>query len=72
MKQFLTYSAIFVPNKIIACSDEDPIWMDKKIRYKVKFKKRLYKVYINDVRNEVYFLNIKNSIAELNELVSTT
>ena len=30
------------------------------------------KVYIKNGRNEVDFLNLKNSIAELNELVSNT
>ena len=59
-----------VPNKII-CYDKDPIWMNKEIKSKVKSKNQLYKVYIKNGRNEVDLLNLKNSIAELNELVST-
>ena len=62
----------FVPNKIITCSDIDPVWMNEKIKSKVKSKNQLYKVYIKNGRNGVDFLNLKNSIAELNELVSTT
>ena len=59
-----------VPNKII-CYDKDPIWMNEEIKSKVKSKNQLYKVYIKNGRNEVDLLNLKNSIAELNELVST-
>ena len=36
----------FVPNKIIACNDEDPIWMNEKTKSKVKSKNEIYKVYI--------------------------
>ena len=61
-----------VPNKIITCNSKDPIWMNEKIKSKVKSKNQLYKVYTKNGRNEVDFLNLKNSIAELNELVSTT
>ena len=61
----------FVPNKIITYNDKDPIWMNDKIKSKVKSKNQLYKVYIN-CRNEVDFFNLKNSVAELNELVTTT
>ena len=32
--------------------------MNEKIKYKVKFKNLLYKVYINQGRNEVDFLNL--------------
>ena len=46
--------------------------MYEKIKFKVKFKNQLYKAHIKSVRNEVDFLNLKNSIAELNHLVSTT
>ena len=28
----------FVPNKIIACNDKDPTWMNEKIKYKVELK----------------------------------
>ena len=43
--------------------------MNEKIKSKVKSKNQLYKVYIKNSRTEVDFLNVKNSIAELNELV---
>ena len=46
--------------------------MNKKTKSKVKFKNQLYKVHIKKGRNKVDFLNLKNSIAELTELVSTT
>ena len=50
--------------------------MNEKIKCKVKSaprsKNQLYKVYINNAKNEVDFLNLKNYITELNELVSTT
>ena len=39
---------------------------------KVKSKDQLYKLYIKNGRNELALLNLKNSVAELNELVSTT
>ena len=45
--------------------------MNEEIKSKVKSKNHLYKVYIKNGRNEVDFLNLKNSIAELNKLVST-
>ena len=45
--------------------------MNEEIKSKVKFKDQLYKVYMKNDRNEVDFLNLKNSIAELTELVST-
>ena len=61
----------FVPNKIVTCNDKDPIWMNEKIKSKVKSKNQLYKVYIKNDRNKVDFLNLINSIAELNKLVST-
>ena len=57
----------FVPNKIITYNDKDPIWMNDKIKSKVKSKNQLYKVYIN-CRNEVDFFNLKNSVAELKTL----
>ena len=59
----------FVPNKIITRNDKDPSWMNEKIKSKVKCKNQLYKVYIKNSRSEVDFLNLKDSIAELNELV---
>ena len=36
----------FVPNKIITCNDKDPIWMNDKIKSKVKSINQLFKVYI--------------------------
>ena len=62
----------FVPNKIITCNGKDPIWMNEKIKSKVKSKNQLYEVYTKNCRNEVDFLNLKNSITELNDLVSTS
>ena len=38
----------------------------------MKSKNQLYKVYIKNGRNEVNCLYLKNSIVELNELVSTS
>ena len=46
--------------------------MNQKINSKVKLKNKLYKVYIKNCTNEVDFLNLKNSIAELNGIISTT
>ena len=46
--------------------------MNEKIKSKVKSKNQPYKVHIKNGRNEVSFLNLKNSIAELNELFSNT
>ena len=46
--------------------------MNEKIKSKVKSKNQLFKVYIENSSNEVDFLNLKNSIAELNKLISTT
>ena len=61
-----------VPNKITACNNKDPIWMNEKIKSKTKFKNQLFKVRIKIGRNEVNFLNLKNYIAELNESALTT
>ena len=46
--------------------------MNGKIKSKAKYKDQLYKVCIKNCRNKVDLINLKNSIAELNELVSTT
>ena len=46
--------------------------MNEKTKSKVKSRNQIYKVYIKNGRNEVDILNLKNSIAELNKLVSTT
>ena len=44
--------------------------MNEKIKYKnPKIKNQLYKVNIKYDRNKNDFLNLKNSIAKLNELV---
>ena len=43
--------------------------MNEKIKSKVKSKTQ---VYIKNGKNEADFLNLKNSIGELNELFSTT
>ena len=60
----------FVPNKNITC--KDPIWMNEKIKFKVKSKHQFYKMYIKNGRNEVEFLSVINSITDFNDLVSTT
>ena len=46
--------------------------MNEKIKSKVKSKNQICKVYIKSGRNGVDFLILKNSIAEFNELASTT
>ena len=56
----------------MTCNDKYPIWMNERIKFKVKSKNQLYKAYVKNGRNEVDFLNLKNSITELSELVSTT
>ena len=53
----------FVPSKFIASHDKNPIWINEKIKSKVKSKTQLYKVYIRYGRNEADSLNLKNSIA---------
>ena len=55
----------FVPNKIITCNDKDPIWMNEKIKSKVKSKNQLYKVCIKNGRNEVDFLNLLLNLTSL-------
>ena len=46
--------------------------MNEKTKFKVKSRNQIYKVYIKNGRNEVNILNLKNSIVELNKLLSTT
>ena len=46
--------------------------MNEKTKSKVKSRNQIYQVYVKNGRNEVDILNLKNSIAELNKLVSTT
>ena len=46
--------------------------MNEKIKSKVKSENQLYELYTKNCRNEVDFLNLKNSITELNDLVSTS
>ena len=58
----------FVPNKITTCSDNDHVWMNEKIRWKLKLKISSTKYTSKIVK--VDFLNLKNSIAELNKFVS--
>ena len=59
-------------NQILTCNHKDPIRMNGKIKSKAKYKDQLYKVCIKNGRNKVDLINLKNSIAEINELVSIT
>lgn len=60
----------FFPIKTITCNDKDLIWVNEKIKSYMNSKTQLYKTYIKDCRNEVDFLNCKNYITELKEIVS--
>lgn len=54
----------------MTCNDKDLIWMNEKIKSYMNSKTQLYKTYIKDCRNEIGFLNRKNYITELKEMVS--
>ena len=36
----------FVPNRCVTCDDKDPVWMNEKIKSKIKAKNKLYQVYV--------------------------
>ena len=48
-----------VVNKIIRCNDKDPIWLNDKIKSKVKSKHELYKVYIKLIEMKLIFEILK-------------
>lgn len=35
----------FMPNKLIACDDRDPPWINEFIKNKIKWKNKIYKDY---------------------------
>ena len=42
----------FVPNRCVTCDDKDSVWMNKKIKSKIKAKNKLYQVYVKKGRQE--------------------
>ena len=56
----IKYIQKFCSKKVITCNDKDPISMNEKIKFKVKSKNQLYKVYIKNDRNKTDFFNFKN------------
>ena len=43
----------YIPNKHITCDDKDPVWMNEKIKSKMKSKNIFYKQYIHNGRKKV-------------------
>ena len=43
----------YVPNKHITCDDKDPVWMNEKIKSKIKSKNIFYKQYIHNGQKKV-------------------
>ena len=62
----------YVPNKYITCDDKDPVWMNKKIKSKIKSKNIFYKQYIYNGRKKSDLIVLENLITERNELISST
>ena len=62
----------YVPNKYITCDDKDLVWMNEKIKSKIKSKNLFYKQYIHNGRKESDLIVLENLITELNELISST
>ena len=50
---------MFFPNKTVAGNDKDLIWVNKKIRSKINFRNKLYKIYINIVKMNMIFQILK-------------
>ena len=42
MKPILNIFQNYVPNKYITCDDKDPVWMNGKIKSKIKSKNTLH------------------------------
>ena len=56
----------FIPNKLKTADDRDPPWVTQKIKKLLKYKSKLYKLYIKNGRKiGVYekLLNMTNNIA---------
>ena len=62
----------YVPNKYIACDDNDPVWMNEKIKSKIKWKNLFYKQNIHNGQKVSDLIVLENLITELNELISST
>ena len=62
----------YVPNKYITCHDKDSVWMNEKIKCKIKSKNLFYKQYTQNGRKESDLIVLENLITELNKLISST
>ena len=51
----LTVFRKFVPSKTITNNDEGTIWINEKIKSKIKSKSELYKIYIKNGKNKIDF-----------------
>ena len=60
----------YVPN--ITTDDKDPVWMNEKIKTKIKEKNTLCKKYIENGRLESDFILLEKLITELNDLIFST
>ena len=36
----------YIPNRYVTCDGKSPVWMNEKIKSKIKAKNKLYKVYV--------------------------
>ena len=57
MKYLLNIFRNFIPNKIIACDDRDPPWMNDEIKKMIKRKKWLFQTQIKSCKLDVTILN---------------
>ena len=62
----------YVPNKYITVNDEDPAWMNKNIKSRIKSRNLAYRQYMQKSKFENGFVLLETFITELNESISST
>ena len=62
----------YVPYKYISIDDKDLVWMNEKIKTKIKEKNLFYQKYIENGRLESEFILLEKLITELNDLIVST
>ena len=61
-----------MPNKYITVNDEDPAWMNKNIKSRIKSRNLAYRQYMQKSKFENGFVLLETFITELNESISST
>ena len=59
----------FVPNKVIACDDRDPPWINDNIKNKIKWKNSMYKNYKRSCKKTEDYKLLVKAVSEVSQLI---